>query len=246
MEDKSTLRARDFWTSLVLIAVSVLFLWRTTHIPFFGTKTAGVSADWYNSAAVVPYGIFVLLLICGLGLLFISIKDGGAEQALRGAGVGWERDEVIRMGCIAVILFFYIFSLVPRVDFIICSALLISAMIFGFHDGHLDRMKLSAAIFTVAGTYALVAHFPQSEWAKPHDDDWLTLALWVGLTAYTLRRYRNEYAVRIAPVMAVLVPLVLVLAMAFGFRQNVPNRSGLIFSKIEYHYYVTLKPLWAK
>ena len=46
--------------------------------------------------------------------------------------------------------------------------------------------------------------------------------------------------------MAVLVPLMLVLAMAFGFRQNVPNRSGLLFSQIEYHYYVTLKPLWAK
>mgnify|MGYP001817687183 CR=1 FL=1 len=247
MEDKTALRARDFWTSLILIAVSVFFLWRTTDIPFFETQTAGVaSGNWFNSAAIVPYGIFGLMLLCSLGLLAISIKDGGAARALTGAGVGWEKGEVIRMGCIAIILFFYIFALVPRVDFVICSALLISAMIYGFHGGDRDRMKLAAAIVAAAGLYSIVMHFPQSEWAKPHDDDWLTLALWAGLTIYTLIRHGDEYAIRIAPVMAVLVPLVLVIAMAFGFRQNVPNRSGLIFSKIEYHYYVTLKPLWAK
>jgi hypothetical protein len=46
------------------------------------------------------------------------------------------------------------------------------------------------------------------------------------------------------PVIAILAPVILVCAMAFGFRQNVPNRGGLIFSQIEYHYYVTLRPLW--
>ncbi len=246
MEDKTALRARDFWTSLILIAVSAFFLWRTTDIPLFGTVTAGVSAAWYNSAALVPYGVFGMMLICSLGLLAISIKDGGAERALHGAGVGWERSEVIRMGCIAVILFFYIFALVPRVDFILASALLISTLIYGFHDGHTGRMKLAATVFAAAGLYALVMHFPSSEWAKPHDDDWVTLALWAGFTIFTLVRHSDEQAVRIAPVMAILVPLILVLAMAFGFRQNVPNRSGLIFKQIEYHYYVTLKPLWAK
>ncbi|SDI36487.1 tripartite tricarboxylate transporter TctB family protein [Aliiruegeria lutimaris] len=247
MEDKTALRARDFWTSLVLIAACVFFLWCTTDIPLFDTQTGGVtSGDWYNSAAVVPYGIFGLMLLCALGLLTISIKDGGAERALRGAGVGWERAELIRMGCIAIILFFYIFALVPRVDFVICSALLITSMIYGFHDGHPERTKRAAAIVAAAGLYAFVMNFPQSEWAKPHDDDWVTLALWLGLTIYTLINHRDEYAVRIAPVMAILVPLILVLAMAFGFRQNVPNRSGLLFSQIEYHYYVTLKPLWAK
>lgn len=247
MEDNTELRARDFWTSLILIAVSTFFLWRTTHIPFFATQTAGVSSgDWYNSAAVVPYGIFGLMLLVSFGLLVISIKDGGAARALYGAGVDWDRDEVIRMGCISAILFFYIFALVPRVDFIIASALLISTMIFGFHGGHPDRMKLAAIVVSIAGIYALVMNFPRSEWAKPHDDDWLTLALWFGFTVYTLLRHRREVQVRVAPFMAVFVPLALVLAMAFGFRQNVPNRSGLIFSQIEYHYYVTLKPMWAK
>jgi hypothetical protein len=49
---------------------------------------------------------------------------------------------------------------------------------------------------------------------------------------------------RATPWIAVLAPLVLICAMAFGFRQNIPNRGGLLFSQIEYHYYVTLRPLW--
>lgn len=48
---------------------------------------------------------------------------------------------------------------------------------------------------------------------------------------------------RLTPVIAVAAPLILVCAMAFGFRQNVPARGGLIFKQIEYHWYVTLKPL---
>ena len=54
-----------------------------------------------------------------------------------------------------------------------------------------------------------------------------------------------DRVVKSTPVIAVLCPLLLVLAMAFGFRQNVPNRTGLLFQQIEYHYYVTIKPYLA-
>ena len=50
--------------------------------------------------------------------------------------------------------------------------------------------------------------------------------------------------VKITPVLSIIAPLILVVAMAFGFRQNVPNRTGLLFSHIEYHYYVSIRPLW--
>ena len=78
---------------------------------------------------------------------------------------------------------------------------------------------------------------------KPHDDDWLVMAAWVLLTLWMFAHDRSRIA-RATPWVAVLTPLILVTAMAFGFRQNVPNRGGLLFSKIEYHYYVTLRPLW--
>ena len=249
MVDKSVMRARDFWTSLVLIAVSIFFLYQTSLIPFFQANAAGVQGRWYNSAALVPFAIFASLLLLAIVLLFIAIRDGGAKHALQKAGIGYSSDEFARLSCISVILAAYIFGLVPRVDFILCSALVITALIWGFHAGDRIAMILATIIVALAGLYALAVHFPRSEWTKPHDDDWVTLAAFLLMTAVMFVRSwqqgRLDRIVKLTPVIALLVPFMLVIAMAFGFRQNVPNRSGLLFSKIEYHYFVTLKPLWS-
>lgn len=243
-EELATLRARDFWGALVLMGLSAFFLIRTFDIPLWGGNRAGVSsAAWYNSAAIVPLGIFSALLILSIVLLIIAIRAGGARRALSSVGVGWHRDEALRFSTIAVILFFYIAGLVPRVDFILCSGLLITALTFGFYKGHGGRMVFAAAIVALCGTYALAAHLPQSEWAA-HDDDVVTLLGWVLLTIVMLSKARGARALKLCPVIALIAPLLLVCAMAFGFRQNVPNRGGLIFAQIEYHYYVTLRPLW--
>lgn len=243
-EDSETLRARDFWGALALICCSVFFLWRTSFIPFLGENRAGVSgAEWYNSAAIVPFGIWLAMLLLGLVLLRIAIKAGGVERAFSAVGLGWNQKEAIRIGSIAVIMGVFIFALVPRVDFILASGLVITALIYGFHAGGIGRMLLVAVVVALPGLYALVMHFPQAEWNKPHDDDWVVLAAWVMLSIWMLAHDRSRIA-RATPWVAVLTPLILVTAMAFGFRQNVPNRGGLLFSKIEYHYYVTLRPLW--
>lgn len=249
MNEKTILRARDFWASMVLILLSLYLLYKTSNIPFFDAAAAGVdSAGWYNSAALVPYGIFVSLLILAFILLYISFKDGGAKHALSLVGIGFEREEVIRLCAISIILFFYIFGLVPRGDFIISSALLMTSLIWGFYSGEGKPKLYSILAISAAGLYAMIAHFPRSEWAKPHDDDWVTLVIFTVLTAYMLihESSKAEFSrvVKLTPVISVLVPFILVMAMAFGFRQNVPNRTGLLFSKIEYHYYVTIKPLW--
>ncbi len=243
-DKKAILRARDFWGGLGLLATSLFFLWKTSAIPLFGENRAGVSgADWYNSAAIVPLGIWTAMLVLALVLLGIAVRDGGARRAMTAAGIGWDRAEAIRITTIAVILVFYIFAMVPRVDFIICSGCLITALIFGYHGGHFDRMLTAAGAFVIGGLYPLIMHFPQSEWNSPHDDDWVVLGIWVALTLWALIKGRGRVA-RAMPWIAVIVPLVLVCAMAFGFRQNVPNRGGLIFSQIEYHYYVNIRSQW--
>lgn len=243
-DEIAELRARDFWAGLVLLALSVFFIWRTFDIPLFGGNRAGVStASWYNSAAIVPLGIFTSLFILSIVLLIISIRAGGAQRALSAVGISWNRDEALRFTTIGLILFFYIVGLVPRVDFVLCSGLLITALIYGFHGGHADRMITSAFLVAIAGLYALIAHLPQSEWGH-HDDDVVTLILWACFTLWVLIISRGDRVLRIIPVIALLVPVFLVCAMAFGFRQNVPNRGGLVFSQIEYHYYVTLRPFW--
>lgn len=243
-EETAILRARDFWGALVLMILSAFFLWRTFDIPLWGGNRAGVSsAAWYNSAAIVPLGIFVALLLLSFVLLVISIKAGGAQRALSAVGIGWNKDEALRFTTIGVILFFYVAALVPRVDFIICSGLLITALTFGFYKGRADRMILAAGCLAICGLYAMIAHLPQSEWAV-HDDDILTLVVWAALTVWVLRSAHGDRILKAVPIIAVTAPVVLVCAMAFGFRQNVPNRGGLFFKQIEYQYYVTLRPLW--
>ncbi|MEM8569465.1 MAG: hypothetical protein AAGG56_01035 [Pseudomonadota bacterium] len=244
-EDKAVLRARDFWTSIGLFILSAFFIWRTTFVWQFGAERAGVSgSNWYDSAALVPFGIFGLMLLLSLVLFGVSVRDGGAARALSAAGVGWNAAEAVRFGTIAIILFFYIASLVPRVDFIIASGLLITALIYGYHGGHRSRMWTAAGVVALPGLYAMIVHLPQKDWGA-HDDDVVALLVWIGLTVWMLWRDPHDRIARITPVLATVVPFLLVCAMAFGFRQNVPNRGGLLFAQIEYNYYVNLKPLWS-
>ncbi|WP_419913098.1 hypothetical protein [Hoeflea sp.] len=250
MADTIVMRRRDFWTSLFLIVVSAFFLYQTSLIPFFKADAAGVQGAWFNSAALVPFGIFSALLLLACALLVIAIKGGGATRPFESEALGFTAAEAERLLCVAAILCAYIFLLVPRVDFIACSALLITALIWGFHTGNATARRLSTVMVLLPATYAGIAHFPRAEWTKPHDDDIATLVAFVLLTllmfGYERRRGLVTGVVRLTPVIAVCAPLLLVVAMAFGFRQNVPNRQGLIFSQIEYHYYVTLKPLWSE
>lgn len=242
--DIDVLRTRDFWGALVLMALSIFFLWRTFDIPMFGGNRAGVAtASWYNSAAIVPLGIFTILFILSCVLLSVAIKAGGGRRALSRVGIGWDQLEALRFTTIGIILFFYVAGLVPRVDFIACSGLLITALIFGFHGGHARRMILSVVAVAVCGSYALIVHLPQAQWGA-HDDDVVTLVVWAALSLWVMIQARGNRVLKVVPYIAVLTPLLLVCAMAFGFRQNVPNRGGIIFSQIEYHYYVTLRPLW--
>ena len=248
-DEVAVLRVRDFWTSLVLIATSIFFLFQTSEIPFFDARSAGVdSAQWYNSAALVPYLIFSSLLVLSCGLLVVAVRDGAAQRALTAVGIGADGQGIARIGAIVVILAAYIFGLVPRVDFVIGSALLVTALIWGFHRGVRPATWIATLAVLVPALYALLAHFPSSEWSKPHDDDWIALASFAGLTVTMFvmeaRAGSIDRVVRITPVVAIVFPLILVCAMAFGFRQNVPNRGGLIFSQLEYQYYVVLKPLW--
>lgn len=243
-EDRLIMRARDFWASIALILLSLFFIWRTLDIPLTGGTQGGVKGvEWFNSAAIVPLGIFCAMLLLSVSLLVRSIREGGAARALDAAGLGWNGPEAMRFATLIAIFVFYIVALVPRVDFVIASGLLITALIFGYHTGDRGRMLLATAAVVVAGLAALLLHFPQAEW-NAHGDDWIALAIWAGLGVWMLIVARGERVARVTPLIAIAAPLVLICAMAFTFRQNVPNRGGLIFKQIEYHFYVTLRPLW--
>ncbi|MEM9708570.1 MAG: hypothetical protein AAF871_07210 [Pseudomonadota bacterium] len=246
--DISVLRARDFWSALALMAGSGFFLFKTAEIPFFNTANAGVrSAEWYNSAALVPYGLFSCLFLCGFGLLVVSIRDGGAARAFNAVGLAIDTAELNRIAAIAVCLLAYIAGLVPRVDFIIASALVLTALFWGFHRGQVRARWGATGLLAAPALYAFLVHTPQSEW-RASDDDWVALGFWVIMVGAMLsdaRRWPEGRGVaKAVAILSLVVPFLLVTAMAFGFRQNVPARSGVIFSQIELVFYTGLRPWW--
>ncbi len=250
VSDKARLRRQDFWTAIALIVASLFFLAKTAQIPFFKADAAGVEAGkWYNSAALVPYGIFVGILVLAIALLVTAIRQGGMPRRGLVADIAaWATGMAgTRVLAAAAIMLAYIFALAPRVDFVICSALVVCALIYGFHETRGRATFIALVSVVVPSSYALIANFPQSSWSVPHDDDWVALAFFILLSIAMMVEVRAARGsiggyLRVTPAIAVLVPLLLVIAMAFGFRQNVPNRTGLIFKQIEYHYYVTVKP----
>ena len=150
-------RVADFWTALALVAGSVFFLWRTSRLPFLEASAAGVEAEWYASAAPVPYAVFGALLAMGVGLLGVAIRDGGAARPR----VPWPA--VARIGAAVAIPAAHVGALVPRVGFTLSSALVVAALIYGFHEGRAVPRAASVAAVAVPGLHALGAHAPQAE-----------------------------------------------------------------------------------
>lgn len=237
--------------ALLLIAVSLFFLQQTAEIPFFKADAAGVDAgQWYNSAALVPFCIFGVLLLLSIGLLVIAIRQGG----LPGGALGWRvvrswslRADVARMAATALIMLAYIFALVPRVDFTLASALVLLALIYGFNATRPQATAIALTAVVLPSLYALIVYFPRDSWGASHSDDYATLIAFLALIPIALLETKRAEGriggiLKLAPLLAFLFPLFLVIVMAFGFRQNIPTRSGLLFQQIEYHYYVTLKP----
>ncbi|WDR01574.1 hypothetical protein PSQ19_12385 [Devosia algicola] len=250
-DDKRSLRQKDFWTAIALMAASLGLLFKTLEIPLFQARAAGVAdGKWYNSAAIVPYMVFGLLLVLSVSLLVIAIRgDGLPTRDDLEKIVAQARAPIFQKFCIiCLMLLAYIFALVPRVDFTLATALVMMALTYGFYEGRIRPAILSLLLVMVPAAYALLVHFPSEQWAKPHDDDIVTLVGFVILVAMALVEAVRTHGslpgyLRYVPIISFLTPLLLVIAMAFGFHQNVPNRTGLLFSQIEYHYYVTLKPL---
>ncbi|MEM6421994.1 MAG: hypothetical protein AAF698_05340, partial [Pseudomonadota bacterium] len=238
--DKTALRRGDFWTAIGLIIVSIFFLARTALLPLVAVSSAGVEGDWYNSAALVPFLIFGTLLVLAIALLVVAVRDGGLPEGFAATRLPRPllSHAAARLIMAAAILGAYIIALVPRVDFVLSSALTITALVLGFHATRLRPAAIATLAVLVPAAYALLANFPASTWQTPHDDDWVTLAALVtftvaGLAEARLTEGRVDRVRLTAPVVALVIPFLLVAAMAFGFRQNVPNSGGLIFAGVQ-------------
>ena len=129
------LRKADFWSSLVLIAVSVAMLLQALTFPLRGTY-AGVRNAWYVSPALFPLIVSGALVLLALGLLVRSVRAGGAAAALHDL---WHpaAHRVVRASAafwiIGGAIGAYVYGFIPYVDFVAATASFLLCFTVGFH-----------------------------------------------------------------------------------------------------------------
>lgn len=146
------LRKADFWTGLVLVAISVFMLVETLGYPLEGSY-AGVRNAWYVSPALLPLIVSAFLIVLSCSLLATAVRAGAARaaladvtpRALRGHA-GAARDIWI----VAFILGGYIYCLVPRVDFTAATALTLFTLAAAYHLPTARVRKAGLGVFACA------------------------------------------------------------------------------------------------
>lgn len=121
--EKKVVRRFDLVTSILLISGSIWFLFQCKDLFFnpFGKKVvsekelAEISEMWFQSPALFPFLVGVLLLISGIALLVIALKDGArfdffTKENFKSLG---KNREFLTFLIVGGSLAIYIYALIP-------------------------------------------------------------------------------------------------------------------------------------
>ncbi|MFY0733792.1 MULTISPECIES: hypothetical protein [Aurantimonas] len=148
--DRSLKDARaDFWAGLAILAAATAMLVRSLTYPLQGSY-AGVRNAWYVSPALFPLIVATGLVVLSLMLLARARRAGGAAAALasiRQMAPGRLSERSATFWLIAALIVFYVYALVPRVDFIAATALFLLAFATLFHLTAAPATRLILALF---------------------------------------------------------------------------------------------------
>ncbi len=121
--DKKIVRRFDLVTSIVLIIGSIWFLFQCRNLFFnpFGKRTVSpeetqeLIETWFQSAALFPALVGVLLLVAGIALLVIAIKDGARFDFITIENIKKLKNnkEFCTFLIVAGLLALYIYALIP-------------------------------------------------------------------------------------------------------------------------------------
>ncbi|MCF7934710.1 MAG: hypothetical protein K9M84_09695 [Spirochaetia bacterium] len=156
MIEKEQIRKYDFISSIVLIIVSCIILIGAFRMPMQGSF-AGVQNQWYVSPALMPLIIGFGLLLLSLVLLLNSFISGGVSlffQDLkkydRSAGMN---EKTLRVIMLVLMLFNYIYLMIPRVDFFLSTSLFLLCVVGVFY---IEHGRLAARITSIELIWTLV------------------------------------------------------------------------------------------
>lgn len=139
-------RRADFFTSVLLLVLSVAMLAETLTFPM-ADSYGGVSNVWYVSPALFPLLVSGLLIAMAVLLMSRAIRDGGMKRAFEDLprfGHFLANENLHRFLVLIGIIGGYVYALVPNVDFWIASFALLTVLITPFY---IDQARVFRPLF---------------------------------------------------------------------------------------------------
>ncbi len=228
------LRRADVWTGLVLAIVAAAMVAQALTFPLEGTY-AGVKNAWYVSPALFPLMVGGMLFVLSVGLVGNGIREarrlsptgrffGGGSHAAAGQGGN--------ALLVASLLAFFIVGLVPRVDFVIATALYLVVFMGVYAIKSPVGRGLLIACLGVSATavfaMALAGAWPPSRSPGQLDADAVLCAVLVLAIVVFVGFARGAEHKRRVPVVASAIGTAVILSAVFKYGLLVPlPREGL-------------------
>jgi hypothetical protein len=229
MDDPIRMRKADFWTSLIFFGIVAGMIGSAMTMPL-KDSFAGVQNAWYVSPALLPLMIAGGLFILATALLVNAIRTGGARAALASLGNWAEagKGATARMLVSIAIIAGYVYGLIPRVDYVVTTALFLQVFIAAFYVDRKEVMRLQTAVYLFVAIPAfladLVGVYPPPGTPVRYSLDVIVLVVLGWLGAVTWRRLASDAdgRHRFAVTMAVSVTVALLTSVSFKFGLLVP------------------------
>ncbi len=252
MMDKEKLRKADFFSGGFITLFGMFVIVTSLGMPM-KDSWGGVQNVWYVSPAIFPLFVGAMLVILGGMLIRTALKAIGfsgvatvVQYLLSSDFVGFlRRRETVRFYGIALLLFTFVFLMVPRVDFFLAAVLFLFVFFCMFY---LDKSELLVKLmfFYCGGMAALLLVLLVAEplaTVLPHPADWFVLAFTVVFGVVVRSRISGERQLdrkfTTAVLLAVTAPFLV--GMIFKYFLLVPLPfEGLIVELLDLVWYAEI------
>lgn len=247
MLEKEQLRKADIFSGLLFFFFGIFIISQAFQMPM-KDSWGGVKNVWYVSPALLPLVIGSVITLLGAILARKGAKEvGGVEIKKMLKNIMSSKtfdfiasDGSIRFLAIAMLLIFYVYMSVPRVDFILCSMQFMIAFITMFYFDDIHLLKKLATTYTLLSIvfflFLVTGLFDKLSAFIPYPADILTILFTAVYTyqAWSLSRASTELTKKFktSAIVAFVTPFIL--GIVFRYFLLVPLiHEGLVVNIVE-------------
>lgn len=238
MLEQKSLRMWDVVTATLFIGLGIWAIINILTTFPLKDKYGGVEATWYVSPALTPLVISALLVILGVALLVVAVKEGG-WQTLQAQVKAFEFSQAtgtLRFCAATLPILVYIFLDIPRVDFFIASLTFMLTLMLMFYLEDFPGLfpRLASFYFIWAAVDLLLVVFGAHAALNavfPYAMDIVLLGFLAAYSAYCWRQIKDhaEYRQKFGLAIRVAVVGDLIIAPIFKYILIVPlPKEGMV------------------